>query len=89
MSRSGVDAWSLGCGRVRTKGGGVGWRTGSGRYSHGVTEGMAETETAPGRCSPWVVMTLQKAMSRVQKGGALCGGAEEASPMDGGGGRRA
>ena len=51
VSRRGVDAWSLGSGRERTKGG-VGWRRGSGGGAQGVAQGMAETGTAPCRRRP-------------------------------------
>ena len=51
VSRRGVDAWSRGSGRERTKAG-VGWRRRSGGGAQGAAQGMAETGTAPGSSMP-------------------------------------
>ena len=72
VSRRGVDAWSRGLGRERTKAG-VGWRRRSGGGAQGAAQGMAETGTAPGSSMPWKPTTQRAAMSRVHTGGALWG----------------
>ena len=72
VSRRGVDAWSRGSGRERTKAG-VGWRRGSGGGAQGVAQGLAETGTAPGSSMPWKPNTQRAAVSRVHMGGALWG----------------
>ena len=72
VSPRGVDAWSRGSGRERTKAG-VGWRRWSGGGARVVAQGMAETGTAPGSSMPWKPSTQRAAVSRVHTGGALWG----------------